>query len=49
MDAVVGIEYSGGPVIGPVAAVAVTVLVLLADESVENVEAEDKGEGVEDP
>lgn len=42
MDAVVGMEYSGGPVAGPVVVAIVALLVLLADEEVDNLEVEDK-------
>lgn len=45
MDAVVGIEYFGGTVVGLVAVVAAAVLVLVADEESENL----RPEGVEDP
>lgn len=40
MIAVVGIEYSGGSVFGPVVVVAAPMLVLLPDEEVEDIETE---------
>lgn len=44
-EAVVGIVYFGGTVVGPLAVVVAAVLVLVADEECENL----RPEGVEDP